>query len=145
MHDRSASAAVMETLVKYKDQLPPTLIHCFTGTEEQAVNYIKEGFYLGVTGFITKQDRGKELRDILKKKVIPLDRLVIETDCPFMMPAIPKEGYQEAKFTEIKKGRNNEPCTLVLVASCIAQCYGVGILEVVDVTTRNADKIFNLK
>ena len=134
----------MSTLLKYKDQLPPTLIHCFTGTEEEAVNYIKEGFYLGITGFITKQDRGKELRGILKKKVIPLDRLVIETDCPFMMPAIPKDGFQEVKFTEVKKGRNNEPCTLVLVADCIAQCYDVGIQEVVDVTTRNAIKIFSI-
>ena len=62
-----------------------------------------------------------------------------------MMLVIPKEGYQDAKFTEVKKGHNNEPCTLVLVASCIAQCYGVIILEVVDVTTRNADKLFNLK
>ena len=134
----------MKTLLTYKDRLPPTLIHCFTGTEEEAVNYIKEGFYLGITGFITKQDRGKELREILKKKTIPLDRLVIETDCPFMMPAIPKEGFQEVKFTEIKTGRNNEPCTLVLVADCIAQCYGVSIQEVVDITTRNAMKIFSI-
>ena len=134
----------METLLKYKDQLPTTLIHCFTGTEEVAVEYIKQGFYLGITGFITKQDRGKELRAILKKKVIPLDRLVIETDCPFMMPAIPREGFQDAKFTEVKKGRNNEPCTIVLVADCIAQCYGVSVQEVVDVTTRNAITIFSI-
>lgn len=134
----------METLLKYKDQLPTTLIHCFTGTEEVAVEYIKQGFYLGITGFITKQDRGKELRAILKKKVIPLDRLVIETDCPFMMPAIPREGFQDAKFTEVKKGHNNEPCTIVLVADCIAQCYGVSVQEVVDVTTRNAITIFSI-
>lgn len=144
VHDRLASTAVMKTLLAYKDQLPPTLIHCFTGTEEEAIDYIKEGFYLGITGFITKQDRGKALREILRKKVIPLDRLMIETDCPFMMPAIPKEGFQDVKFTEVKKGRNNEPCTLVLVASCIAQCYGVSVQEVVDTTTRNAIKIFNL-
>ena len=55
-----------------------------------------------------------------------------------MMPAIPKDGFQEVKFTEIKTGRNNEPCTLVLVADCIAQCYGVSVQEVVDITTRNA-------
>ena len=133
----------MRTLLTYKDQLPPTLIHCFTGTEEEAGNYIKEGFYLGITGFITKQDRRKELREILKKKTILLDRLVIETDCPFMMPTIPiaRESFQEVKFTEVKKGCNNEPCTLVLVADCIAQCYRVSVQEVVDITTRNAMKI----
>lgn len=130
--------------MKYKDQLPPTLIHCFTGTEPEAVNYVKEGFYLGITGFITKQDRGKVLREILKKKVVPLDQLVIETDCPFMMPAIPKEGFQGAKFTKVKTGRNNEPCTLVLVADCIAQCYGVSVTQVVDVTTTNAMKLFSI-
>ena len=108
------------------------------------MDYIKEGFYLGITGFITKQDRGKMLREILMKKVIPLDQLMIETDCPFMMPAIPKEGFWEAKFTEIKKGRNNEPCTLVLVADSIAQCLGVSIQEVVDATTKNAIKFFNI-
>ena len=95
---------------------------------------------IGITGFTTKQDRGKELQEILKKKTIPLDRLVIETDCPFMMPAIPKEGFQEVKFTEVKKGYNNEPCTLVLVTNCIAQCYGMSVQEVVDITTRNAMK-----
>ena len=131
----------MSTLQKYKDQLPPTLIYCFTGTEEEAINYIKEGFYLGITGFITKQDRGKMLQKILLKKVIQLDQLVIETDCPFIMQAIPKEGFWEAK---IKKGRNNEPCTLVLVADSIAQCLGVSIQEVVDTTTRNAIKFFNI-
>jgi len=134
----------MKTLLKYKDRLPPTLIHCFTGTEKVAVDYVEQGFYLGVTGFVTKQDRGKELRAILKKKVIPLDHIVIETDCPFMMPAIPKEGFQEVKFTEVIKERNNEPCTLVLVANCIAQCYDVSLQEVVDTTTRNACKIFGL-
>ena len=93
------------------------------------------------TGFTTKQDRGKELREIFKKNTISLDRLVIETDCPFMMPAIPKEGFQKVKFTEVKKGHNNEPCTLVLVANCIAQCYGVSVQEVVDITTKNTMKI----
>ena len=92
---------------------------------------------IGIASFTTK---GKELREILKKKTISLDRLVIETDCPFMMPAIPKEGFQKVKFTEVKKGHNNEPCTLVLVADCIAQCYGVSVQEVVDITTRNAMK-----
>lgn len=145
VHDRQASDKVMQTLLRHKDHLPSTLIHCFTGTEATAIEYVKQGFYLGVTGFITKQDRGKDLREILKKKVIPLDQLVIETDCPFMMPAIPREGFQEVNFSEVKMGRNNEPCTLVLVANCIAQCYGVSLQEVVDITTRNAVKIFSLQ
>ena len=89
------------------------------------------GSQIGITGFTTKQDRGKELREILKKKTISLDQLVIETECPFMMPAIPKEGFQKVKF---KKGHNNEPCTLVLVANCITQCYGVSVQKVVDIT-----------
>ena len=96
---------------------------------------------IGIIGFTTKQDRGRELREILKKQTISLDQLVIKTDCPFMMPAIPKEGFQKVKFTEVKKGHNNEPCTLILVANCIAQCYGVSVQEVVDITTRNVLKI----
>ena len=109
MHDRLASKDVMGTLQKYKDQLPPTLVHCFTGTEEEAMDYIKEGFYLGITGFITKQDRGKMLREILMKKVIPLDWLVIKTDCPLMMLAITKEGFWDAKFSKIKRDATMNP------------------------------------
>ena len=69
---------------------------------------------------------------------------MIEIDCPFMMPAIPKEGFWEAKFSKIKKGRNNEPCTLVLVADSIAQCLGVSIQEVVNATSRNAVTFFSI-
>jgi len=123
--------------------LPPTLIHCFTGTRKEADFYIQRGFYIGITGFVSK-DKGEELRSVLRDKVIPLDRLVIETDCPFMMPLIPKEGYQGMDFTDIKQGRTNEPCTLVLVADTIAKCYGVSLDEVVETTTRNAIQLFNL-
>ena len=73
------------------------------------MDYIKEGFYRGITGFITKQDRGKMLREILMKKVIPLDWLVIKTDCPLMMPAIAKEGFWDAKLSEIKRDATMNP------------------------------------
>ena len=73
---------------------------------------------------------------MLTDKVIPLDRLVIETDCPFMMPHIPKEGYQGMDFNEIKQGCNNEPCTLVLVADTVTTCYGVSVEELVETTIR---------
>ncbi|XP_065902262.1 3'-5' ssDNA/RNA exonuclease TatD-like isoform X2 [Dysidea avara] len=144
VHDRDSHSDLTDKLLSHKASLPPTLIHCFTGTRKEADFYIQRGFYIGITGFVSKPDKGAELRSILKDKVIPLDRLVIETDCPFMMPNIPKEGFQGMDFTDIKQGRNNEPCTLVLVADTIAKCYGVSLEEVVETTTRNAIQLFNL-
>ena len=143
VHNRDSNKDLTDKLLSHKASLPPTLIHCFTGTHKQADFYIQRGFYIGITGFVSKPDEGAELRSILKDKVIPLDRLVIETNCPFLMPNIPKDGFQGVDFTDIKQGRN-EPCTLVLVADTVAKCYGVSLEEVVETTTRNAIQLFNL-
>ena len=95
-------------LEKYKPQLPNCVIHCFTGTKEQAAKYLSMGFYIGLTG-ITKiishimsrtdhhqkshvsgylwKDKSEDgVRKILQDQVIPLDRLLVETDAPFMYP-----------------------------------------------------------
>jgi TatD DNase family protein len=74
LHERSAFDSFSKILSKYKVK---ACVHCFTGTEKELDYYLKKGYYIGITGFICKKERGKDLRKMLKK--IPLERLMIET------------------------------------------------------------------
>lgn len=131
---------LVRILSRFQDKLPPVLIHCFTGTAAEAQKYIEMGYYIGLTGFVCKQERGKEVRELLKSKAVPLERLVLETDCPFMLPPLPSAGYNGLD----EKGRNNEPCTLPLVAATVAEQCGVSVEEVAHTTTSNALSLFRL-
>ena len=93
-----------------------------------------------MTGFVCKGDRGKGVRKILSEGVVPLDRLVLETDAPFMLPPLPAKDYCGMD----PRSRNNEPCTLPLVAATVAELYGVSVQEVADRTTANAMALFGL-
>jgi len=100
------------------------VIHCFTGTWEQAERYLSMGFYLGFNGIIFKLD----LDEIIKK--IPLDRILIETDCPYLTP--PQEN-----------GRN-EPIYIKHVAEKISKLKGQTYGEVIKITTENAKELFKI-
>jgi TatD DNase family protein len=71
-------------LDKYADRLPPAVIHCFTGTAAEARTYIDKGYNIGLTGFLWKDRSEDGVRHALKEKMIPLDRLLLETDAPYM-------------------------------------------------------------
>ena len=77
---------MVELLTRYKSQLPTCVIHCFTGTKEQAITYLSLGCYIGLTGYLWKDKSEDGVRKILQDNVIPLDRLLVETDAPFMYP-----------------------------------------------------------
>ena len=100
------------------------VIHCFTGTLEQAQKYLGMGFYLGFNGIIFKLD----LDEIIEKT--PLDRILIETDCPYLIP--PQE-----------EGRN-EPSYVKYVAEKIAKIKNLTFKEVAEATTQNAKKLFKI-
>ena len=100
------------------------VIHCFTGTWEQAEKYLSMGFYLGFNGIIFKLD----LDEIIKKT--PLDRILIETDCPYLTP--PQEN-----------GRN-EPSYIKHVAEKISKLKDQTYEEVIKITTENAQKLFKI-
>ena len=86
LHERDAHAEMVELLTRYKSQLPTCVIHCFTGTKEQAITYLSLGCYIGLTGYLWKDKSEDGVRKILQDNVIPLDRLLVETDAPFMYP-----------------------------------------------------------
>lgn len=132
VHEREAHEDLLRVLAEFGDdgRLPPVVVHCFTGSREEAMVYIERGFFLGFTGFICKHERGRDVRAFLSE--IPLERILIETDAPFM-------GFQRGKQ------RNSEPAHVVGVAQKIAEVHDVPLEEVCTATTRNAVNLFGLQ
>lgn len=84
LHVRNAHKTFMEMLKPVKEKLPKTVVHCFTGTEEELMDYIEMDFYIGITGWICDERRGKHLEELIP--LIPLEKLMIETDAPYLLP-----------------------------------------------------------
>lgn len=84
LHERDAFDTQLAILTAYKDKLVGGVVHCFTGTTEQLAAYLDLGFYIGITGWLCDPKRGKTLRDAVK--YLPLNRLLLETDAPYLMP-----------------------------------------------------------
>ena len=122
IHCRMAHEDVIEILGNYN--LKGT-IHCFTGSWEQAQKYMELGFFLGINGIIFKMD----LDEVIKK--CPLDKILVETDCPYLTP--PEAGVER-----------NEPRFVKLVAKRIAELKDITFDEVAEKTTENAKRLFNL-
>ena len=101
-------------------------IHCFTGDWEQAQKYLNLGFYIGINGIIFKLD----LDEVIKKT--PLDKILVETDCPYLTPT--PEG----------KDKRNEPIFVKHVVQKIADLRGISFDEVASATTQNAKKLFKI-
>ncbi|XP_035710683.1 3'-5' ssDNA/RNA exonuclease TatD isoform X2 [Folsomia candida] len=155
LHERDAHEEMINVLMKYQDKLPPSVLHCFTGTVSQAKAYVDLGLYIGLTGYVWKDKSEDGVRKMLMDNVIPLDRLLIETDCPFMYP-----NFRSAKLTpEMKQvltqrslnylNRNctfqrNEPCSLPATLEMISALMKKNPEEVAMATTYNAVKIFGL-
>ena len=132
LHERSAFKKFNEITDEYLSKLPEAVVHCFTGTLEDAKVYLDKGFYLGFTGAISDEKRFKHLEDVIK--YIPLDRMMIETDAPFMLP----------KNMPRTQNRRNEPSYLPYVAQTIAKLKKISISEVADETTEVARKFFRI-
>lgn len=127
LHEREA----FDTFVSFvKNNIWQGVVHCFTGHKEQLKTYLDLGFYIGITGWICDDRRNSELKEAVK--YIPLDRLLIETDCPFLTPP-------EAKI------RRNEPSFLKYIVQRLAGYMEITVEEVAKHTTENAKHLFQLK
>jgi len=155
LHEREAHEQMVNLLELYKDRLPDRVIHCFTGTVDEAKKYLEMGCYIGLTGFLWKDKSDNGVRKALEDNVIPLDRLLVETDAPFMYPNIkaPKvPEHVKSKLTERSTTflhrfcsfNRNEPCSLPITVEMIAAFMNKPPEEVALATTFNALKLFGL-
>jgi len=132
LHERDARERFCDILTAVRKTVPAVL-HCFTGTREELETYLEMGLHIGITGWICDERRGTHLRELVKG--IPLDRLMIETDAPFLvprtMPAKPKDG-------------RNEPAFLPYVLRTVADCLERPVEQVAEVTTTTAKTFFRL-
>lgn len=129
LHQRDAHEAFMPILRRYRDRLPGAVVHCFTGTGEELEDYLALDCHIGVTGWLCDKRRGESLRELVKR--IPANRLMIETDAPYLTPQnLPKKP----------KGNRNEPALLPYVLEKLAECRGEsqeGLAAEVLATTRS--------
>jgi TatD DNase family protein len=121
LHCRMAHQEVLEIL---KERKARGVIHCFSGNLKEAEEYLALGFYLGVNGIIFKLNIDKVIKDV------PLNRIILETDCPFLSPV---EGK-----------KRNEPLFIKHIAERIAEIRGISVDEVAEITTKNAKTLFSL-
>ncbi len=128
VHVREADEACAQVIAE--EGLPEAggVIHCFTGDRERARAYLDLGLYLSVAGVVTFRSAG-DLREAVKG--IPLDRLLIETDCPYLAP-IPH------------RGKRNEPAYLVRTAETVAELKGLSVEELGRTTSENARRLFRM-
>ncbi len=128
IHDRDAHGDTMNILKKEAKGIQGS-IHCFSGSYEMAKELLKMGWFLGVDGPLTFKNSAK-LPEIIAK--IPLDRLLLETDCPYLAP-VPN------------RGKRNEPANIKYIAQKVADIRNISIEEVGRQTTQNAIELFDLK
>ena len=129
IHCRKAQNELVAILKKYKNDLPGGVFHCFTGNEIEARELLQfENFVLGIGGVLTFKK--SPLPEVLPK-VVPLDRIILETDAPYMAP-VPH------------RGQRNEPSFVREVLLKLSASYNISPLELDRLTTQNVERVFNL-
>lgn len=130
IHCRKAQNEMLHILRKWKDKLPGGVFHCFTGNQQEAKELLEyDNFVLGIGGVSTF--KSSHLREDLPA-VVPLERIVLETDSPYMAPV----PY---------RGKRNESAFVVQVMKTLATAYGVSEEEVAKVTNQNVERVFGVK
>ncbi len=126
IHSREATKDTLEILSKYKVK---GVVHCFSGSAETAKTLVKMGYYIGFTGVITFNNAKKAIEACSE---VPPERILIETDCPYMAP-VPFRG-KRCDSTMIEK-----------TAEKIAEIKNISPQELIDITSKNAKRLFNLE
>lgn len=126
VHDREAHGDTMDILKQTK---PNGVLHCFSGSKEMAKELVKQGMYIGLNGVATFKNARKSLEVV---KEIPIERLVLETDCPYLAP-------------EPHRGKRNDSSFIPYIAERIGEVLGMTAQEILDITNANAKKLYNIK
>ncbi|MBQ9326889.1 MAG: TatD family hydrolase [Clostridia bacterium] len=127
-HVRGAHGAMLEILRGRRAHLTGGIIHCFSGSWEMAQSYMDLGYLIALGGAATYEN-ARRARTVMER--IPLDRLVLETDSPYMPP----EGH---------RGERNEPANLLMICQRLAQIRGIAPEQLAEKTTENARKLYGL-
>ncbi len=133
LHQREAHARFLPLLREYLPDLPRAVVHCFTADAAALEAYLAAGLYIGITGWICDERRGAALYDLVDR--IPDDRLMLETDSPYLMPRTirPKP-----------RTRRNEPAYLPWILKQVASARGQSCEHVAAITRANAQRFFSL-
>ena len=131
LHSRDAHPRFAQILSSLKPE--KAVAHCFTGEKEELHAYLDLGLYIGITGWICDERRGRHLVELVRD--IPRDRLLLETDSPYLTPR---------DLRPQPRARRNEPAFLPHIARAVARALGRPAEEVAAETTRNAQALFGL-
>ena len=126
VHDREAHQDTFDLIKEYNSR---GIIHCYSGSVEMAKEYIKLGLYIGIGGAVTFKN-AKAIKEVAK--IIPIENIVLETDCPYMTP----EPY---------RGKRNRSDYIKFVAQKIADIKNMDAQEVINICTENSKSLFNIK
>ena len=129
IHSRNAFDETMEILDRSGGGLRGVVFHCFSGSADQAGLVLDRGYFVSFTGVVTFKN-AEGTREAAR--IVPLDRLMIETDCPYMSPE------------PLRKQKPNEPALMIHTAGLLAQLKGIGTDDLARATTRNAIEFFRL-
>ncbi|MGM0867851.1 MAG: TatD family hydrolase [Bacillota bacterium] len=128
IHNRDATQDIVDILREEGAEEVGGIMHCFSGSPEIAQECVDMNFYISLGGPVTFKN-AKKPKEVAKE--IPLEKLLIETDCPYLAP-------------HPNRGKRNEPAYVKLVAEQIAELKEVSLEEVENITTENAKKLFNI-
>jgi TatD DNase family protein len=133
LHQRDAHHDFLALLKRYRDKVPAAVVHCFTDTGEALRDYLDLDCHIGITGWICDERRGAHLRELVK--LIPAERLMLETDAPYLLPRT---------LRPMPKDRRNEPMYLAHIRDEVAKDRGESCEAVTATSTRTAEAFFRL-
>jgi TatD DNase family protein len=131
LHERDARARFIQILSRHRHRLGAAVVHCFTGSAEDLAAYLELDLHIGITGWVCDERRGLHLRELVKR--IPLQRLLLETDAPFLVPR---------DLRPRPKAGRNEPAFLPHILKTVAVCLELPLEAVAAATTRNTCAFF---
>ena len=133
LHQRDAHRKFLPLLERFRAGVPGGVVHCFTDTQEALQAYLALDMYIGITGWICDERRGRELQGLVRH--IPLDRLLVESDAPYLLPRT---------LNPKPKSRRNEPKYLTEVVRVLAANSDYTAEEIAAATARNARLLFGI-
>jgi TatD DNase family protein len=132
LHERDAHKDMVDILKQHPDLAKKSVIHCFTGSRAELDSYLDLGLFIGITGWVCDERRGSDLQASIPH--IPLDRLLIETDAPYLLPRNIRP-----------RPKKNHPKYLPWVAQEVARLTGVSVEELTKLTTDNTETVFGIR